>query len=110
MAFTVNEQWLHTQYFDPLMEQVEKIGGTLGGLSIAVSDDEGRVVTKASPVEPDGSGDLHTQFSLAVHGSGARQVDTVAPLAGARVDGARPVDARSDAARHAAGRRAGCSS
>ncbi len=27
MAFTVNEQWLHAQYFDPLVEQVEKIGG-----------------------------------------------------------------------------------
>jgi two-component system phosphate regulon sensor histidine kinase PhoR len=61
MAFTVNEQWLHTQYFDPLMEQLETIGG--GGLSIAVSDDEGRVVTKAAPVEPDG-GDLHTRFQL----------------------------------------------
>ena len=61
MAFTVNEQWLHTQYFDPLMEQLETIGG--GGLSIAVSDDQGRVVTKAAPVEPDG-GDLHTRFSL----------------------------------------------
>ena len=63
MAFTVNEQWLHTEYFDPLMEQVEKIPGTLGGLSIAVSDDQGRVVTKAAPVEPDG-GDLHTRFQL----------------------------------------------
>ena len=64
MAFTVNERWLHAQYFDPLMEQVEKIGGSLGGLSIAVSDDEGRVVTKAAPVEPDGAGDLHTRFPL----------------------------------------------
>jgi two-component system phosphate regulon sensor histidine kinase PhoR len=63
MAFTVNEPWLHAQYFDPLMEQVEKIGGSLGGLSIAVSDDEGRVVTKAAPIEPDG-GDLHTRFPL----------------------------------------------
>ena len=61
MAFTVNEQSLHTQYFDPLMEQLETIGG--GGLSIAVSDDQGRVVTKAAPVEPDG-GDLHTRFPL----------------------------------------------
>jgi signal transduction histidine kinase len=72
MAFTVNEQWLHAQYFDPLVEQVAKIGGpstTLGaggrgGLSIAVSDEEGRVVTKAAPVEPDGAGDLHTRFPL----------------------------------------------
>jgi two-component system phosphate regulon sensor histidine kinase PhoR len=63
MAFTVNERWLHAQYFDPLVEQVEKIGGSLGGLSITVSDDEGRVVTKAAPVEPDG-GDLHTRFPL----------------------------------------------
>ena len=63
MAFTVNERWLHAQYFDPLMEQVEKIGGSLGGLSIAVSDDEGRIVTKAAPVEPDG-GDLHSRFPL----------------------------------------------
>jgi len=71
IAFTVNEQWLHAQYFDPLVEQVAKIGGPStglgaggrGGLSITVSDDEGRVVTKAAPVEPD-SGDLHTRFPL----------------------------------------------
>src|SRR5262245_60346053 len=63
MAFTVNERWLHAQYFDPLMEQVEKISGSLGGLSIAVSDDEGRIVTKTAPAEPD-RGDLHTRFPL----------------------------------------------
>lgn len=45
MAFTVNMPWLHAQYFDPLVTQVEKISGSLGGLSIAVSDDEGRTVT-----------------------------------------------------------------
>jgi signal transduction histidine kinase len=72
MAFTVNEQWLHAQYFDPMVEQVAKIGGPStafgaggrGGLSITVSDDTGRVVTKAAPVEPDGAGDLHTRFPL----------------------------------------------
>jgi len=63
MAFTVNEQWLQSQYFDPLVAQVEKIGGDRGGLSITVSDDEGRVVTKAAPIQPDGS-DLHTRFPL----------------------------------------------
>ncbi len=62
MAFTVNERWLHTQYFDPLVEQVEKIGGGQG-LSITVSDDEGQVVTKTAPVEPH-DGDLHTRFPL----------------------------------------------
>ena len=64
MAFTVNETWLHARYFDPLVEQVEKIAGSLGGLSITVSDDEGRTVTKAAHVEPDGGGDLHTRFPL----------------------------------------------
>lgn len=64
MAFTVNEQWLHTEYFDPLVEQLAKIGGGQGGLSITVSDDQGRVVTKAAPPEPDGAGDLHTGFPL----------------------------------------------
>ncbi len=64
MAFTVNEQWLHAQYFDPLVEQVAKIGGGRGGLSITVSDDQGRVVTKAAPVEHDDAGDLHTRFPL----------------------------------------------
>jgi len=64
MAFTVNEQWLQAQYFDPLVEQVAKIGGGRGGLSIAVSDDEGRVVTKAVPVTHDDTGDLHTRFPL----------------------------------------------
>ena len=64
MAFTVNEEWLHTLYFDPLMQQLEKIGGSLGGLSITVSDDEGKVVTKAAPLEPDGEGDLHSRFPL----------------------------------------------
>jgi signal transduction histidine kinase len=64
MAFTVNEQWLHAQYFDPLVEQVAKIGGGRGGLSITVSDDEGRVVTKATAVSAHGHGDLHTRFPL----------------------------------------------
>jgi two-component system phosphate regulon sensor histidine kinase PhoR len=63
LAFTVNEQWLQAQYFDPLVEQVAKIGGGRGSLSIRVSDDEGRVVTKAAPIESDG-GDLHTRFPL----------------------------------------------
>jgi two-component system, OmpR family, phosphate regulon sensor histidine kinase PhoR len=63
MAFTVNEQWLHEQYFDTLVEQVAKIGGGRGGLSITVSDDQGRPVTKVAPVQPD-SGDLHTRFPL----------------------------------------------
>jgi two-component system phosphate regulon sensor histidine kinase PhoR len=63
LAFTVNEQWLHGQYFDPLVEQIEKIGGGGGGLSITVSDDDGRSVTKAA-VEHDGTGDLHTRFPL----------------------------------------------
>ena len=63
MAFTVNLPWVHAQYFDPLVKQVEKIGGSLGGLSIAVSDHEGRSVT-AAPVEPESSNDLHTRFPL----------------------------------------------
>ena len=63
MAFTVNMPWLHAQYFDPLVKQVEKMGGSPGGLSIAVSDDEGRTVT-SSPVEPGDTGDLHTRFPL----------------------------------------------
>jgi signal transduction histidine kinase len=63
MAFTVNMPWVHAQYFEPLVNQVEKISGSLGGLSISVSDDEGRAVTSA-PVEPEGSGHLHTRFDL----------------------------------------------
>jgi two-component system phosphate regulon sensor histidine kinase PhoR len=62
MAFTVNERWLPEQYFDPLVEQLETIGGGQG-LSITVSDDVGKVVTKAAPVEPH-DGDLHTRFPL----------------------------------------------
>jgi two-component system phosphate regulon sensor histidine kinase PhoR len=64
MAFTVNEQSLLEQYFDPLVEQLAKIGGGPGGLSITVSDDQGQVVRKAAPLEPDGVGDLHTGFPL----------------------------------------------
>jgi len=64
MAFTVNERWLQTEYFEPLVEQVEKIGGGGGGLSITVSDDAGHVVTTASPVENAGASDLHTRFPL----------------------------------------------
>jgi signal transduction histidine kinase len=62
LAFTVNERWLHDQYFEPLVGQVEKIGGGGGGLSITVSDDQGRTVTSVAPVESDG--DLHTRFPL----------------------------------------------
>jgi two-component system phosphate regulon sensor histidine kinase PhoR len=64
IAFTVNEPWVQSEYFDPLVEQVAKIGGGPAGLSIAVSDDEGRVVTRAAPVEPGGNGDLHTRFDF----------------------------------------------
>jgi two-component system phosphate regulon sensor histidine kinase PhoR len=63
MAFTVNTPWVRAQYFDPLIRQVEKMGGSLGGLSFSVSDDEGRAVTSA-PVEADDTGDLHTRFPL----------------------------------------------
>ena len=35
MAFTVNMPWLHAQYFDPLVKQVEKMGGSPGGLEHA---------------------------------------------------------------------------
>ena len=82
MAFTVNEQWLHALYFDPLVEQVAKIGGGRGGLSITVSDEEGRVVTKAAPVEPDGAGDLHTRFPLLFIDPAL--VRSISPLDGAR--------------------------
>ena len=64
LAFTVNERWVHAQYFDPLVEQVARIGGSLGGVSITVSDDLGRAVTKAAPVEPDSGDELHTRFPL----------------------------------------------
>ena len=73
MAFTVNEEWLRAQYFDPLVEQVAKIGRGRRGLSIppdagnvvyAVSDDEGRMVTKGAPVEHADAGDLHTLFDV----------------------------------------------
>jgi two-component system phosphate regulon sensor histidine kinase PhoR len=64
MAFTVNEQWLQTQYFDPLVEQVAKIGGGRGGLSITVSDEQGRPITKAAPLAADATGELQTRFPL----------------------------------------------
>jgi two-component system, OmpR family, phosphate regulon sensor histidine kinase PhoR len=64
MAFTVNERWVHAQYFDPLVEQVARIDKSLGGVSITVSDDEGRAVTKAAPVEPDGGSEPHSRFPL----------------------------------------------
>ena len=108
MAFTVNERWLHSQYFDPLMEQVEKIGGSLGGLSIAVSDDEGRIVTKAAPVEPDARRPAHP-VPAALHRSGARQVDPVATDASPRVDRPRPIAARSRARWPRCRARGGCS-
>jgi two-component system phosphate regulon sensor histidine kinase PhoR len=63
MAFTVNEQWVETQYFDPLVEQVAKIGGGRGGLSITVSDENGRAMTRAAPAAQDGT-DLQTRFPL----------------------------------------------
>jgi len=62
LAFTVNERWLQDQYFEPLVGQVEKIGGGGSGLSITVSDDQGHAVTSVAPVES--GGDLHTKFPL----------------------------------------------
>jgi len=83
LAFTVNEEWVSTEYFDPLVEQVAKIGAGLssgstglgagpssglgagkGGLLISVSDDQGRVVTKGASVAHAEEGDLHTSFPL----------------------------------------------
>ena len=64
MAFTVNEQWLQTQYFDPLVEQVATIGGGRGGLSITVSDEKGQTVTKSAPLAPSDTGELQTRFPL----------------------------------------------
>ena len=64
MAFTVNEQWLQTQYFDPLVEQVAKIGGGRGGLSITVTDEKGQTVTKAAPVAASDTGELQTKFAM----------------------------------------------
>ena len=82
VAFTVNEPWLHAQYFEPLVEQVAKIGGGVGGLSITVSDDEGRVVTKAAPIEPDGA-DLHARFPMLFIDPAL--VKSISPLDGTRV-------------------------
>ena len=109
MAFTVNMPWLHAQYFDPLVKQVEKIGGSLGGLSIAVSDDEGRVVTSA-PVEPDGASDLHTRFPLLFIDPALVKSISSRPIACARVDRSRPFAARSNARWRRCRGRAGCSS
>ena len=56
-----------------MVVQVAKIGGGRGGLSIppdpgnvvyAVSDDEGRMVTKGAPIEHADAGDLHERFPL----------------------------------------------
>ncbi len=105
MAFTVNMPWVHAQYFDPLVKQVEKIGGSLGGLSISVSDDEGRAVT-STPVEPDGAGDLHTRFPLLFIDQALVKSIAVAADARPRVDGARPLAAGSRAPGDAAGRAA----
>jgi signal transduction histidine kinase len=63
MAFTVNLSWVHAQYFDPLVKQVAKIGGSPDGLSIAVTDEEGRFVTSAQ-VRSDGASDLQRKFPL----------------------------------------------
>ena len=63
MAFTVNMPWVHAEYFDPLVRQVEKIGDFPAGQSISVSDDLGQPVTSA-PVEPEGAGDLHSKIPL----------------------------------------------
>ena len=77
MAFTVNMLWVHAQYFDPLVNQVEKIAAASAACRSRCPDDEGRMVT-SSPVEPEGAGDLHTPLPPAVHRPGARHVDRVA--------------------------------
>jgi two-component system phosphate regulon sensor histidine kinase PhoR len=81
MAFTVNMPWVHAQYFDPLVKQMEKMGGSPGGLSISVSDDQGQAVT-ASPVEPEDGGDLHSRFPLLFIDPAL--VKSIAPLDDAR--------------------------
>lgn len=63
LAFTVNLDWLQSDYFGPLITQVSTIGGNPGGLSIAVTDHDGRVVASTGP-EPDGTTGLVTRFPL----------------------------------------------
>jgi signal transduction histidine kinase len=50
-AFLVNLDWLHREYFGPLIAQVARIGGDRG-LSIAVTDESDRLVASAGPEAP----------------------------------------------------------
>jgi signal transduction histidine kinase len=49
-AFTINLDWVRSEYFGPLLSQVARIGGHTKALSLAVTDDAGQhVATSGAP-------------------------------------------------------------
>ena len=52
-AFTINLQWVRTDYFGPLLSQVARIGGNEDSLSLAVTDEHGTLVAgSGAPTTP----------------------------------------------------------
>lgn len=61
-AFTVNMDWLRREYFEPLIQQVARIGGNENVLSFTVIDGQGQVVVSTGDGEPPEAG-LVRRFS-----------------------------------------------
>lgn len=53
LAFTVNLSWVESEYFRPLIQQVDKIGGNSGGLATMIADHRGRIVASTGPAAAD---------------------------------------------------------
>jgi signal transduction histidine kinase len=64
VAFTVNLEWVRSEYFGPLLDQVARIGGTADALSLAITDEHGRsVATSGVPASAAGP-DIERRFPL----------------------------------------------
>jgi signal transduction histidine kinase len=63
LAFTVNLDWVRSEYFGPLIAQIDKIGGNQGGLVITVTSDDGQTVASTGG-EPASAAELRTHFPL----------------------------------------------
>lgn len=80
-GFTVNLNWVKTNYFAELIGQIERIAGSAGTRTISASiiDDEGRVVAENRPSS--GAGPLRErQFAFAFFDSSAVSLNTLRHL------------------------------
>lgn len=54
VAFTVNMDWVRREYFQPLIQQLARIGGNTSAVSLVVQDEQGRKIAQTEKQSQDG--------------------------------------------------------